>query len=94
MPPIFNSIQYFYWKEHNRGVIQTINIQLQYIINILEINKHKDWIIDNNLQQGGCVYLKLVVCTYKLDFRSFGETGLIVFIISSSKISVGAKTFS
>ena len=28
----FNSI--FYWKEHNRGVIQTTNIQLQYIINI------------------------------------------------------------
>jgi hypothetical protein len=36
----FNSI--FYWKEHNRGVIQATNIQLQYIINISEINKHKD----------------------------------------------------
>ena len=60
---LFNSI--FYWKEHNRGVIQTTNIQLQYIINILEINKHKDWIIENNLQQGGRVYLKLVVCTCK-----------------------------
>ena len=31
-------------------------------------------------------------CMYiQIDFRSFGETGLIVFIISSSRISVGAK---
>ena len=31
-------------------------------------------------------------CMYiQIDFRSFGETGLIVFIISSSRISVRAK---
>jgi hypothetical protein len=37
---MFNFDSIFYWKEHNRGVIQTTNIQLQYIINIpvLEIN--------------------------------------------------------
>jgi hypothetical protein len=31
---MFNFDSIFYWKEHNRGVIQTTNIQLQYIINI------------------------------------------------------------
>jgi hypothetical protein len=35
-----------------------------------------------------------VCCMYiQIDFRSFGKTGLKVFIISSSRISVGAKTF-